>query len=441
MSLLYSLQMDKLDIMNRLKIILLVLGLLVTLQMSAQYQEDKVTILTDNSLSTESVVDSLQPLPWPENLQACIDTLLFTKLLDISDIGLVIWDLTADSCLYAFHPRHRLRPASTMKAMTAITALDKLGSDYLFRTQLRYKGRIIEYRDSTDAITGKTLEGDIWCIGGMDPLFAADDMRMFANAIRELNVDTIRGNLYADLSHKDKDRLGEGWCWDDDNPSLSPLLIDRKDKFLDKLMQQLRNARIYLDTQQGEQVCPSGTIELCTRTHTMDEVLQPMMKDSNNLFAEAMFYQLANRMGGKWATAKNARTAVQQVMTKAGIDPKPYYIADGSGLSLYSYLSAEMEVKMLRFAYQNRNIYDHLYASMPIAGVDGTLSGRMGKTSAAHNVHAKTGTVTGVSSLAGYCTAANGHVLCFSIINQGVQSHAPARAFQDRVCVAMCRVY
>lgn len=427
--------------MNRFKTILLILGLLLTLSVSAQYQEDDVLIVTDDSLFAENVIDSLPPLPWPENLQARIDTLLITKLLDTSDIGLVIWDLTADSCLYAFHPRHRLRPASTMKAVTAITALDKLGGDYLFCTQLRYKGKIIEYRDSTDAITGKTLEGDIWCIGGMDPLFAADDMRAFVNAIQGLNVDTIRGNLYADLSHKDKDRLGEGWCWDDDNPTLSPLLIDRKDKFIEKLMQQLRNARIYLDIRQGEQVCPAGTTELCTRTHTMDEVLQPMMKNSNNLFAESMFYQLANRMGGKWATAKHARTAVQQVMKKAGIDPKPYYIADGSGLSLYSYLSAEMEVKMLRYAYQNRDIYNHLYASMPIAGVDGTLSGRMGKTSAARNVHAKTGTVTGVSSLAGYCTAANGHELCFSIMNQGMQSHAPARAFQDRVCVAMCRAY
>ena len=427
--------------MNRFKTILLILGLLLTLSVSAQYQEDDVLIVTDDSLFAENVIDSLPPLPWPENLQARIDTLLITKLLDTSDIGLVIWDLTADSCLYAFHPRHRLRPASTMKAVTAITALDKLGGDYLFRTQLRYKGKIIEYRDSTDAITGKTLEGDIWCIGGMDPLFAADDMRAFVNAILGLNVDTIRGNLYADLSHKDKDRLGEGWCWDDDNPTLSPLLIERKDKFIEKLMQQLRNARIYLDIRQGEQVCPAGTTELCTRTHTIDEVLQPMMKNSNNLFAESMFYQLANRMGGKWATAKHARTAVQQVMKKAGIDPKPYYIADGSGLSLYSYLSAEMEVKMLRYAYQNRDIYNHLYASMPIAGVDGTLSGRMGKTSAARNVHAKTGTVTGVSSLAGYCTAANGHELCFSIMNQGMQSHAPARAFQDRVCVAMCRAY
>ena len=77
--------------MNRFKTILLILGLLLTLSVSAQYQEDDVLIVTDDSLFAENVIDSLPPLPWPENLQARIDTLLITKLLDTSDIGLVIW--------------------------------------------------------------------------------------------------------------------------------------------------------------------------------------------------------------------------------------------------------------------------------------------------------------------------------------------------------------
>ena len=55
------------------------------------------------------------------------------------------------------------------------------------------------------------------------------------------------------------------------------------------------------------------------------------------------------------------------------------------------------------------------------------------------NVFAKTGTVTGVSSLAGYCTAANGHRLAFSIINQGVMHASNARRFQDRVCTLLCQ--
>ena len=54
------------------------------------------------------------------------------------------------------------------------------------------------------------------------------------------------------------------------------------------------------------------------------------------------------------------------------------------------------------------------------------------------NVRAKTGTLTGISSLAGYCKAENGHQLCFSIINQGVMRNADGRAFQDRLCQLLC---
>lgn len=70
---------------------------------------------------------------------------------------------------------------------------------------------------------------------------------------------------------------------------------------------------------------------------------------------------------------------------------------------------------------------------------DGTLRGRMRGTFAAGNVRAKTGSVAAISSLAGYCTAANGHVLCFAIINQGLRRGSEGRAFQDRVCNELCR--
>jgi len=63
----------------------------------------------------------------------------------------------------------------------------------------------------------------------------------------------------------------------------------------------------------------------------------------------------------------------------------------------------------------------------------------MRRTTAEGNVHAKTGTLRGVTTLAGYCTAANGHVLCFSIMNQGVMQINRGRDFQDRLCVIMCQ--
>ena len=122
-----------------------------------------------------------------------------------------------------------------------------------------------------------------------------------------------------------------------------------------------------------------------------------------------------------------------------GLDPLDYTIADGSGLSLYNYVTAEMIVRLLRYAYDNREIYDHLYPALPVAGVDGTLENRMTKGACRGNVHAKTGTVSGVSTLGGYCQAANGHTLCFAILNQGLVKASDGRAFQDQICDAICR--
>ena len=70
--------------------------------------------------------------------------------------------------------------------------------------------------------------------------------------------------------------------------------------------------------------------------------------------------------------------------------------------------------------------------------MDGTLKKRMKGSFTLGNVKAKTGSVTGVYSLAGYCTAANGHDLCFAIINQGVMHGRNARDFQDSVCQVLC---
>ena len=99
----------------------------------------------------------------------------------------------------------------------------------------------------------------------------------------------------------------------------------------------------------------------------------------------------------------------------------------------------ELEVMMLRYAFRNDNIKQHLIHSLPIAGVDGTLKKRMKSGSVHGNVKAKTGTLTGIISLAGYCTAANGHELCFSIINNGIMHGSNARHFADKVCNLLCQ--
>lgn len=386
--------------------------------------------LAADSLAVDSVAAGNLHLPWPENVRQGLDRLLQNDMFETSQVAIMVWDLQADSCIYCHRERQLMRPASTMKLLTAITALDRLGGSYQFKTQLKYTGKIEE----------GVLQGDVYCVGGMDPRFNNDDMRAFVSSLQDMGVDTIRGSIYADRSMKDADLLGEGWCWDDDNPVLSPLVFARKDGFMDRFVDRLKDAGIVLETDTPQvKRCPESAFSVCTRFHTMDQIMHKMMKESDNLYAESMYYQIAASTGNRPASAKSARSVERQLLRKLGLDASRCRLADGSGLSLYNYLSAEQECELLRYAYRNENIYPHLRPSLPIAGIDGTLRKRMRGTSASGNVRAKTGTLTGIITLAGYCTAANGHDLCFVILNNGIMHAVNARHFQDRVCALLCQ--
>lgn len=385
--------------------------------------------ITSDTIMTDTFAIAEQSLPWHITVARHLDNLLLNDMFETSTVGMMVYDLDADSVLYAHNARLLLRPASTMKVLTAVAAIDRLGGSYQFNTELCYTGEVNNH----------TLQGNIYCVGGFDPRFNSDDMRAFVEAIRKMGVDTIRGNIFADKTMKDTDMLGKGWCWDDDNPTLSPLLVSRKDVFVKRFADELTEAGIILETTQGEAARPSNAFCICRRFHTIDQILMKMLKESDNLYAESMFYQIAASTGVAHASAKNAREVVEKLIAKIGLNPKRYEIADGSGLSLYNYLSAELEVAILKYAFHNNNIYVHLHPALPVAGVDGTLRNRMKNPFTEGNVYAKTGTLTGVSSLAGYCTAANGHRLAFAIINQGTQHARNPRAFQDRVCTVLCQ--
>lgn len=412
-----------------IKALLPLLFLALTANAQIRFDEGDDDALAADTLLIDSVSPEQQSLPWPQSVVAGIDNLLKSDMFETSQVGMMVYDLDADSAIYCHNERQLMRPASTMKLLTAITAIDKLGGSYQFKTDLCYTGEV----------TDGTLSGNIYCVGGFDPRFNIDDMRAFVESIRKMGVDTIRGTIYADKSMKDEAQYGEGWCWDDDNPILSPLLVGRKDVFIDRFVQELREAGIVVDAFTGQGRKPDDAFCICRRFHTIDQVLMRMLKESDNLYAESMFYQIGAASGNQPATAHSARSVMNRLIEKVGLDPKRYNIADGSGLSLYNYVTAELEVRLLRYAFKNNNIYLHLHPSLPQAGTDGTLRKRMTSPFTQGNVYAKTGTLSGISSLAGYCTAANGHRLAFAIINQGLLHGRSGRSFQDRVCTILCQ--
>lgn len=380
------------------------------------------------AVDTTQVDTAEVALPWPQNIQARLDSLTKDRMFNSTQLGLMVYDLTDDSTLYRFNARQTMRPASTMKLLTSISALDHLGARYEFRTSLYYTGSV---KDSV-------LTGDLYCVGGMDPLFDTSDMKAFAESVRALGIHTLRGKIVEVRGFKDSDLLGEGWCWDDDNPTLSPLLIEKKDEFASRLAQMLDKDSIFVDGPSTTGTLPKSALLLCSRSHPLVDVLEPMMKNSDNLYAESMFYQLGAATGASPAKASHGRQMILKTLKNAGVTGQ-YKIADGSGLSLYNYVTPELLAKLLVYAYRKSGIIRYLYVSLPIAGEDGTLKKRM-KDSPAHlNVRAKTGTVTGVSSLAGYALASNNHMLVFSIINQGIMKADDGRNFQDKVCKALCK--
>lgn len=368
---------------------------------------------------------------WEGDLQARLDSLCQTSgLMQCSEVAILVYDQSQGRELYRLNAQHRMRPASNMKLVTSISALHYLGGNYQFVTDLRITGQV----------SNGTLQGDVYVVGGMDPTLSPADLASMASALQREGIRRIDGRLYTDLSMKDTLRLGWGWCWDDPWGPLTPLMVQGEDTFAKHWAKALSGKGISVRSSQClVATAPAGARSLHRISHGIDAVLPTMMKESDNIYAESLFYALAAHEGQRGVGRKQAERHILALIASLGLDTTPYQIADGSGLSLYDYVTPEMLVALLRHAYATPDIYNHLYPSLPIAGVDGTLRKRMKETTAAGNVHAKTGTVNGVSALSGYATAGNGHVLVFSIINQGITQSSIGRAFQDRVCVELTR--
>ncbi len=378
-----------------------------------------------------NTVAPADPDSWKGRLRQKLDSLTNTVMFETSQLGFYVYDITADEDLYAVNYLQRMRPASCEKLVTAITALHCLGGDYRLFTDLR----------ATGSVSNGVLEGGLYVVGRMDPLLARADVVAMARELRAQGISGISGPLYIDTSFKDDDEYGWGWCWDDKWGPLRVLTVDGKDNFAQAFLSALSSAGISVAQPSFTgAVCPSSARLLAQVSHTIDQILLTMMKESNNIFAESLFYHIAALSGERGAGRKQAAAFVSGFISSClGLDASAYQIADGSGLSLYNYVSPQLLVNMLSYAWRDENIRPHLYYSLPIAGSDGTLSRRMKGTAADHNVHAKTGTVEGISSLSGYTTNREGHTIAFSIINQGISPGSLGRAFQDKVCQLLCQ--
>ena len=178
----------------------------------------------------------------------------------------------------------------------------------------------------------------------------------------------------------------------------------------------------------------SLSVQIALFETAIQDVINQIMKESDNLNAEALLCRLgAQATGKKHISDEDGLSVIRKQIKALGEDPDYYKLADGCGLSNYNYISPNLLIAFLKFAYSRTDVF-------PIGGVDGTLKYRMKRgTPSYKNVHAKTGSFTAINCLAGYLRTTNGHEIAFAIMNQNVLSGAKARAFQDAVCDEVIR--
>jgi D-alanyl-D-alanine carboxypeptidase/D-alanyl-D-alanine-endopeptidase (penicillin-binding protein 4) len=138
------------------------------------------------------------------------------------------------------------------------------------------------------------------------------------------------------------------------------------------------------------------------------------MKVSQNLYAETVQRTLSLIPGP--ASAEASRAIVGETLQRWGIAPGQFIAADGSGLSRRNLVSATMIVRILREMARDPATFAAFEATLPVAGRDGTIAGRMKGTRAEANAVAKTGTLGSVRSLSGYVRTLDGERLVFSFI-------------------------
>jgi D-alanyl-D-alanine carboxypeptidase/D-alanyl-D-alanine-endopeptidase (penicillin-binding protein 4) len=180
---------------------------------------------------------------------------------------------------------------------------------------------------------------------------------------------------------------------------------------------------------------PARAFELGRIEHSIDTVLTYMNRTSDNLSAENLLKVTASLRTGSHGSAEEGIHLLREYLWNTGVDTAKIVIVDGSGVSRYNLVTAYSLVRVLVSLHARHDLFPLFYQSLPVAGVNGTLSQRMRGTPAEGNVHAKTGTLEGVSTLSGYVTTADRDLLAFSIFMEHFPSSSrPYRQVQDRIC-------
>lgn len=352
--------------------------------------------------------------------------------------GAYVSDAATGRRLYGLRVARPRIPASVQKLYTTSTALLTLGPAAAFQTTAVTAGSVDD---------AGVLHGDLVLVGRGDPLFGAQGSDRIARAVRDAGIRRIEGAVVGDESYFDGRRAARSHGYDGDLTGvLSALAYDRgifrgraqlaAGRFAaQRFAAQLRRAGVRSANSSRAGTAPAGAARIARwRSVNVAELSRFINVPSNNFASEMLLKGLGARYRGEGSTRAGA-SVVSQTLAGLGVRSR---IADGSGLSRSNRTTPREVVRLLERIYSD-DAGPAFRSSLAVAGRTGTVARRMRGTRAAGRCEVKTGTLSDVSALAGYCRARDGRDIAFALLMNRVNPQR-ARALQDRIAISIARL-
>jgi D-alanyl-D-alanine carboxypeptidase/D-alanyl-D-alanine-endopeptidase (penicillin-binding protein 4) len=351
--------------------------------------------------------------------------------------GAVVRDLDSGRTIFTLRADNQRVPASVEKLFVSAAAFMREGAD----------ARIPTRALAATAPVGGVVDGPLYLIGRGDPTLSADGIKALAANVKAAGITSV-GGVRGDDSAFDHlvgspdsdfryDRelgglltgLAVNRGWDSKGLQDTPAASAAR-RFAREL--KLVGVQVAGDATAG--TAPEEATEVAqVQSAPLSAIIAAMNGPSDNYLAEMLLKGLGATHGEGGTTAAGA-AAARDALDDIGVRPR---IVDGSGLSRRDRTTPRQVVRLLQ-RVANMQFAEPFTASLPVAGVNGTLQRRMGGTAAAGACRAKTGTLRYTSNLAGYCTTGDGGVVAFALLMNGVNVGA-AHGIQDRIAAAIAR--
>ncbi|MEV4435862.1 D-alanyl-D-alanine carboxypeptidase/D-alanyl-D-alanine-endopeptidase [Streptomyces sp. NPDC049585] len=387
----------------------------------------------------------------PVGLAAALEPLLQDPALGSAGRAAAVVDALTGEKLYGSGERDAYTPASTIKLATAAAALAALGPEHRIAT----------------TVLGGGPDGGIVLVGGGDPTLTArpeHDGGSAGASLAELADATAgalkaRGTERVRLAYDASRYAGPGLHVIGPNENLAPvsaLMVDEgrlddsdrgpADRTADPagaaartFATMLRERGVEIDGDVAEGRAQAGAPRLASVSSApLSALVERALTNSDNDIAEALARQTAVA-GGEEVSFAGAARAVTAQLTKLGLPMDGVHIADGSGLDRADRATADFLAHLLvRAADPGRPGLRPVLTGLPVAGFTGTLRERYAAGMQGRGlVRAKTGTLTGVNTLAGTVVTPSGRLLAFAFLASGTTDADAAQKALDRLATTL----